>query len=285
MTALMLAVTTFAAVPVTADSTETAETTAAQSSGQKTFSYEEQNTYSDYYDEISGSKRPDKEAFLTYKGARDGAQVSVESYEGKDNIVVWSNEEGTLDFTVNVPETGAYNIGMSYYQITGSTTTTEFSVLIDGESPYDTATRINIPRIWTSKYPIAPDAKDNEIRPPQVEMPMWTTTSFKDEDGLFNEPLLFYLEAGEHTISISSERAMVAIEYIKLCNEKGYDKYVKPSDDELAKNASAEPIKVQGERYTYTNSQTLFPTYDRGNYLTEPSNPTKQRYNTVGDGT
>lgn len=285
LTALMLAVTTFAAVPVTADSTETTETTAAQSSGQKTFSYEEQNTYSDYYDEISGSKRPDKEAFLTYKGARDGAQVSVESYEGKDNIVVWSNEEGTLDFTVNVPETGAYNIGMSYYQITGSTTTTEFSVLIDGESPYDTATRINIPRIWTSKYPIAPDAKDNEIRPPQVEMPMWTTTSFKDEDGLFNEPLLFYLEAGEHTISINSERAMVAIEYIKLYNEKGYDKYVKPSDDELAKNASAEPIKVQGERYTYTNSQTLFPTYDRGNYLTEPSNPTKQRYNTVGDGT
>ena len=116
-------------------------------------------------------------------------------------------------------------------------------------------------------------------------MPMWTTTSFKDEDGLFNEPLLFYLEQGEHTISINSERAMVAIEYIKLYNEKGYDKYVKPSDADLAKNASAEPIKVQGERYAYTNSQTLFPTYDRGNYLTEPSNPTKQRYNTVGDGT
>ena len=282
LTALMLAVTTFAAVPVTAES---ADTTIAQSSGQEKFTYEEQNTYSDYYDEISGSKRPKTEVPFEYVGARDGAEVNVGSFEGKDNIIIWSNESGTLDFKVNVPETGAYNIGMSYYQIVGSSTTTEFSVLIDGETPYDTATRINIPRIWTSKYPIAPDSKDNEIRPPQVEMPMWTSTSFKDEDGLFNDPLLFYLEQGEHTISINSERAMVAIESIKLYNEKGFEKYVKPSDAELAKNDSAEPIKVQGERYTYTNSQTLFPTYDRGNYLTEPSNPTKQRYNTVGDGT
>lgn len=278
VTALLLAVTSITVVPAFADDSQ-------NGSGKETFSYEEQNTYSDYYDQYSAEKRPDKEALLNYTGARDGAEVSVEAFEGKDGVIVWNSEEGTLDFTVNVPETGVYSMEMSYFQIVGGTTTTEFSVKIDGETPFDTATRINIPRIWMNKYPIYTDSKDNDIRPPQVENPMWTKTPFKDEDGLFNEPLLFYFTAGEHTVSIESERAMVAIEYIKLYNEKAYEKYIKPSDSELSANASAENIKVQGEHYLYTNAQTLFPTYDRGNYLTEPSHPTKQRYNTVGDGT
>lgn len=244
-----------------------------------------QKTYSDYYDEISDMARPNEEVYFSYVGASDDAQVDVGSYEGKDNVIIWSNEEGKVDFEVDVPKTGAYSIEMSYYQIVGSTSTSEVSVLLDGESPFDSAARVNIPRMWTNKYPISVDSKDNEIRPPQVEDPMWTKTSFKDEDGLFNEPLLFALTEGKHTISLQSERAMIAIEYVKLYNEEGYSAYAKPSDSELSANANAETIKVQGEAYSYTNSQTLFPTYDRGNYLTEPSHPTKQRYNTVGDGT
>lgn len=257
----------------------------AEADAEEASLFVKQKTYSDYYDEIAGMARPDTEIPMTFAEAKDGAEVEIGSYEGKDNIIIWSNEEGTLDFTVNVPTSGAYNIGMSYYPIVGSTAVSEVSVLIDGESPFDCAARINIPRIWTSKYPITQDSKDNDIRPPQVEAPMWTSTSFKDEDGLFNEPLYFALEAGEHTISISSERAMLAIENVKLYNVQAPAAYVKPSDSELAANAGAASIKVQGENYSYTNSQTLFPTYDRGNYLTEPSHPTKQRYNTVGDGT
>lgn len=291
---MLLSVTMLSAVPASADETDTDADSAATAVDSPTDSSDDeeetslfvkQKTYSDYYDEIADMARPDKEVYMTYVGASDDAEVEVGTYEGKDNVIIWSNEEGTLDFEVDVPETGAYSIEMSYYQIEGGTTTSEVSVLLDGVSPYDTATRVNIPRIWTSAYPITTDSKDNEIRPPQVEMPMWTTTAFKDEDGLFNEPLLFALDEGTHIISLESERAMIAIEYVKIYNESGYEEYVKPSESELAQNAGAETIKVQGEHYAYTNSQTLFPTYDRGNYLTEPSNPTKQRYNTVGDGT
>lgn len=244
-----------------------------------------QTTYSDYYDEIDDVPRPDAEAVWTYKGKDDLAEAEVTSFEGKDNVLVWSNEEGRLDFAVDIPQSGAYQIEVSYYPIADSATTTEVSVLLDGESPYDTATRVTLPHIWTSAYPIKPDSKDNDIRPPQIQAPRWVTTMVYDVDGLFNEPLYFNLEAGKHTVSLESERASVAIEYIKFCNMGEYDKYVKPSDADLAKNAGAAPIKVQGEEYSYTNSQTLFPTYDRGSYLTEPSHPSKQRYNTVGDGT
>ncbi len=267
--------------PAAADS-EAAAADAGQASVE---TFTRQKTYSDYYDEIRDVPRPNAEAVLTYAGKDDTAQAEVTTFEGKDNVLVWSNQEGRVDFTVNVPESGAYQMEVSYYPIAEGTTNTEVSVLLDGVSPYDTATRAELPHIWTNAYPIGTDSKDNEVRPPQVQSPRWMTTTLVDVDGLFNEPLYFNLEAGEHTISFESERASVAIEYVKLCNTEGYEAYSKPSDSELSKNSGTPVIKVQGEHYIYTNSQTLFPTYDRGSYLVEPSHPSKQRYNTVGDGT
>ena len=243
-----------------------------------------QITYSDYFDSIADQPRPDAEAEWVYSGKDDTAEVEVTSFEGRDNVIVWSNDEGRIDFNVDIPQSGAYQIEVSYYPLPDSATTTEVSVLIDGESPYDTATRVSLPHIWASAYPITTDSKDNEVRPPQVQAPRWITTMALDADGLFNDPLYFALEAGQHTISLESERASVAIERIRFCNSGGYSSYVKPSDTELAANSGAASIKVQGEQYLYTNSQTIFPTYDRGSYLTEPSHPSKQRYNTVGDG-
>ncbi|MCM1024121.1 MAG: extracellular solute-binding protein [Prevotella sp.] len=259
---------------------------AAESTETSASAYVRQKTYSEYYDEIEGVTRPNAEAVLAFSGKSSEAEAEVvASYEGRDNVLVWSNEEGRVDFTVEVPQSGAYQMEVSYYPLPDGATTTEFSVLLDGESPYDTATRAALPHIWTGAYPITTDSKDNEVRPPQVQSPRWVTTMLVDVDGLFNEPLYFNLEAGTHTISLESERASVAIEYIKLCNKGEPEKYSKPSDPELSANSGAEVIKLQGEQYAYTNSQTLFPTYDRGSYLVEPSHPSKQRYNTVGDGT
>lgn len=285
---LSAAVAVLICVPVLSCFPASAEDEAAVSSDTSEASsvaYVRQKTYSEYYDEIEDAARPKAEAMLSYSGKSSEADAEIASFEGRDNVLVWSNEEGRVDFTVDVPETGAYQLEVSYYPLPAGSTTTEFSVLLDGESPYDTATRAALPHIWASAYPISTDSKDNEVRPPQVQSPRWVTTMLTDVDGLFNDPLYFYLEAGTHTISLDSERASVAIEYIKLCNMDDFEAYKKPSDSELAANSGAEVIKLQGEKYAYTNSQTLFPTYDRGSYLVEPSHPSKQRYNTVGDGT
>lgn len=254
-------------------------------------SYVKQTTYSEYYDEmVENAPHPTDEIYLQYVSHSDDAEVTVGSYEGKDDVVIWSNEDGTIDYTVDVAKAGAYNIEVCYYPIIGSNTTTEIAFLIDGESPYDTASRVDFPRVWKSKYEIHPNDRDNETRPPQVEDPHWVTTPVKDADGLFNEPLYFNLSEGSHTISLNSERASVAIAYIKLYQYEPATAYTAPSDEELRKNAGAPRIKLQGESYAYTSSQTIFPTYDRGTYLTEdhtgnPSHPVKERYNTVGEGT
>ncbi len=284
--AVLLCVSVVSCFPASAESepAQPSATAGAQYS-EAALAFEKQKTYSEYYDEIVNVKRPNAEALLSFSGKSDNAEAEVTTFEGKDNVLVWSNQEGRVDYTVEVPETGAYQMEVSYFPLDDGATVTELSILLDGVSPYDTATRATLPHIWTSEYPITTDSKDNEVRPPQVQASRWVTTMVYDVDGLFNDPLYFVLEEGTHTISFESERASVAIEYVKLCNTNGAEAYKKPSEAELAKNSGAAPIKLQGEQYLYTNSQTLFPTYDRGSYLTEPSHPSKQRYNTVGDGT
>lgn len=289
--AVMLCLTAFPAVTFAEETAE--EETASDDAAVEvsyTISYVKQKTYSEYYTEISDKDTPREEIYLSYKSCSDDAEVEVGSYEGKDDVIIWSNEEGRIDFDVDISTAGAYNIEVCYYPITGGNTTSEMSVLIDGESPFDTAARVNFPRIWESQYEISANTRGNETRPPQVEAPQWVTTPFNDADGLFNEPLYFYFDEGSHTVSLESERASVAIAYVKLYQYEPAQAYTAPTEDELKANAGAKGIKLQGENYLYTNSQTIFPTYDRGTYLTEdhngdPSDPVKERYNTVGDGT
>ena len=87
---------------------------ADENSSEETSLFVKQKTYSEYYDEIEGKKRPDKEVPLVYTDCADGAQIEIGTYEGKDNCIIWSNDEGTLNFTVDVPESGAYSMMMSY---------------------------------------------------------------------------------------------------------------------------------------------------------------------------
>lgn len=249
--------------------------------------YTEKATYSDYYDEHSSDKYPDKAVPLTYSSAEDGAEVEVKSFEGKDNVIVWSNQEGTVNFTVDVPESGNYNIKLTYYPIPGNMTTSEISVLLDGDSPYDAATRVELPHTFVMDGEITRDSKDNDQAPMQVESPMWRTTSVNDPDGIFNEPLIFNLSEGTHTISFNSERAAIAISSVELYHYDEPEAYVAPSESEFASNSSVANIKIQGENYSYTNSAEILPSYDRGDYRTEdhngdPGSPTKQRYNTLG---
>jgi hypothetical protein len=208
--------------------------------GAENFVYEKAVTYSDYYDSVSSAKRPDVEQYMRFIAASNETEYSVGSYENKDNVFVWSSQIGSVTYEVDVPENGAYNIEVCYFPITGGNVESEMSVLLDVHL------RMILPHMFLFKnmvkqYEISTDSKGNQIRPPQVEKPQWITTSLKDGDGLFNDPLLFYFEKGRHTVTFESNKASVAIAYVKLYNEQKYPEYVKPDASELSANAELIP--------------------------------------------
>ena len=198
----------------------------------------------------------------------------------------WANQEGSVSWTVNIPETGVYNIKMIYEALESNTNDVEFSLLIDGESPYATASRITLSKRWINESEIKQDSRQNDIRPGQISTPCWQETPLEDIDGLFNEPLEFYMEAGEHTITFESEKAEFAVKSFTFYQYEAPAAYTAPSDSDLTQ-AQGQKITLEGETAAYKSSRTLYPTADKSSYLTSSANgssPTKTRYNTIGSG-
>ena len=214
------------------------------------------------------------------------AQITVTTVDGENDVMQWANQEGSVSWTVNIPETGGYNIKMIYEALESNTNDVEFSLLIDGESPYATASRITLSKRWINESEIKQDSRQNDIRPGQISTPCWQETPLEDIDGLFNEPLEFYMEAGEHTITFESEKAEFAVKSFTFYQYEAPAAYTAPSDSDLTQ-AQGQKITLEGETAAYKSSRTLYPTSDKSSYLTSSANgssPTKTRYNTIGSG-
>lgn len=278
MVALSTAVSAFA---------DDAEDTAADSGviGVTTVSRDQAISYGEYLDKYGDRNRPDKEIYIygkDYVSKSDETKADVISVDGKQDILNWESQSGEVTFEVNVQTSGLYNILFSYEAISSTQNEIEFKLLVDDELPFDTCSRLTLSKVWVNEHGITQDFNDNDIRPGQVESVQWQENYLMDVDGLYNGALDFYFSAGKHTITISSTKARLAIEYIKLCQEPIPEAYRAPAASQLSATNGVATITLEGEKADYKSDRTLFPTSDRTSYITSPSDPTKTKYNTIG---
>lgn len=268
-----------------------------------------ENVYTNYYNRHKNAAKPDTEIVIEAGGyvslAEDREtgempQVSVTDYEGEDDTLYWHNNEGEVTYSFSVAETGLYHLEMLYHPTTGedivsgqtASNVIEMGVLIDGDYPFLAAKTFSLDRYWTDSSSIRKDSKDNDLRPVQTQLDTWVTYPIKDKEGLFNEPYYFYLEAGEHTLTLRGIKVIAAIKSLTFKNYDAPVAYsaIKPTESELTATPAlttknelgSTTIFMQGENSAYKTDSTLYATYDRTSYLTNPSHPTKQRYNTIG---
>lgn len=271
----------------TADDSATGDGSSAATTGTDSI---RQTSYTNYVKKYTDAARPDQTVKVLGKdydpASVTDAQITVTTVDGENDVMQWANQEGSVSWTVNIPETGVYNIKMIYEALESNTNDVEFSLLIDGESPYATASRITLSKRWINESEIKQDSRQNDIRPGQISTPCWQETPLEDIDGLFNEPLEFYMEAGEHTITFESEKAEFAVKSFTFYQYEAPAAYTAPSDSDLTQ-AQGQKITLEGETAAYKSSRTLYPTADKSSYLTSSANgssPTKTRYNTIGSG-
>lgn len=271
----------------TADDSATGDGSSAATTGTDSI---RQTSYTNYVKKYADAARPDQTVEVLGKdydpASVTDAQITVTTVDGENDVMQWANQEGSVSWTVNIPETGVYNIKMIYEALESNTNDVGFSLLIDGESPYATASRITLSKRWINESEIKQDSRQNDIRPGQISTPCWQETPLEDIDGLFNEPLEFYMEAGEHTITFESEKAEFAVKSFTFYQYEAPAAYTAPSDSDLTQ-AQGQKITLEGETAAYKSSRTLYPTADKSSYLTSSANgssPTKTRYNTIGSG-
>lgn len=245
-------------------------------------------SYREYLDDYSD--KPDGTGDITIEAVdfkdKDGAMdiEILNDYDGMSGKALYTGEEGYIEWEFDIPESGMYSIEVLYYPAEGKGNTIERIIYIDGEIPYKEARNIYLSRVWSDEGEISQDGKGNDIRPGQMEAPEWRTTILDDSLGYFNEPFVFYLEKGTHTIGFKSVREPVIFRSIRIYNPeqlKSYDE-IKAEYEELGySDKNVEPIIIQAQDAFKKSDNTLYPMADRSSAITTPQHPSKIRLNTI----
>ena len=198
---------------------------------------------------------------------------------------IYTGEDGYVEWQINVPKAGLYNLGISYYPVKGRRSTIQREVLINGERPYLEAGYLEFHRIWGDSGPARIDNQGNMLRSTQVELPAWRNVLFSDSMGTFAQPLSFHFNEGLNTIRLLGRREPLVIGELRVLPIKKHETYeqVKVTyDDNGLMPTSGISIKVQGEEAVQRSSPSLFPITDRSDPTVEPYHHTLLRLNAIG---
>ena len=250
-------------------------------------------TYGDYYDTYCGSPRTGcsvivKGSSFTSSDGEFAVGDYVASGSRHRDALSWESADGEVSYNFEVPETGIYCAEVTYCGLSSGTQPIELSMEIDGKIPFDTASRLTLSRVWENAQEIHKDSRGNQVRPTQVQKEMWQTLPLGDTDGLFSEPLIFYLEKGSHELTFRSERAQFVLDSFRFYTPEElptYGEYAASVKTDISpENTPARLFRIEGENALYKSDATLYPTYDNTHYNVSPSDPRKVVYNTIGGG-
>jgi len=248
---------------------------------------ERSGTYEEYISKFPNATRPQTEIVISPDkySLKDMTIEILEDYEGKSGKSILTDEEGFIEYKVDVQEEGLYNIWIEYYPVKGRQSSIERELWINGESPFTDANHLTFTRVWADSEEIRQDNRGNDIRPRQEESPRWQEAWFSDYMGYHTEPYLFYFKKGENTIRLVSVKEPMVIGSIKLCQTAQIPTYEEVRKEYEAKGykvISTEPIIIQGEDAVFKSDPTIYPLNDRTSPATVPYHVSKVRLNTIG---
>jgi ABC-type glycerol-3-phosphate transport system substrate-binding protein len=249
----------------------------------------DRESYSGYIAQYENTARPGREITIEaaeYSRIEGEGFATVRDFEGQTGMSLKTGEQGSVEWSVNIPETGLYHISVLYYPIEGKSSSIERSLLIDGKVPFEEAAYLQFDRIWDNeKDQIEQDNRGNDLRPEQVEKPEWRTALLKDYEGYYEQPFQFFFTAGVHTIALVSQREPMVIRELKLFQYKEPAPYEETLNRYLEAGAKATEnilLTIQGEDASAKSSPTLYPQTERNSPAVTPYSPSKTRVNTIG---
>lgn len=252
----------------------------------------EYKSYTEYINEFENTpySYTDKKIDLSVFATGDNAKVSFCDYEGKNNVLLWDNTEGYIEFNTEVEKTGLYQIEIEYFPVlSGRNADLAFEFLLDYTVLFKDCKQILLPKLYKDATYISAQENDfkldnsgNEIMPSQTEAPEWINYTFRDNTCESSEAFYFYFTEGNHNIRLVNLGSPVAISGISLEGKKNilsHEEYLENTDK---KNAVGEEVVIEAEKPLNKTSAMLYPQQDRSDCNTTPSNPANTRLNYIG---
>lgn len=262
-------------------------------------------SYADYLEQHDEAVRPDcvitvdADTFVRYEDAGETAQPQVlADWEGMAGNSVLTGEESLVEWVVNVPETGLYDLSLLYYPYEGKNSAMQRAFFVDGKLPYSELALVEFNRVWvngtfesyTDENGITlrnwdKDNQGNDLKPSPSEQPEWCTRGLHDSNGYISQELSIYLTEGQHTLTLLSLREPMLLRSITLQNTARPESYadVKATGDAAGyQDAMGVSVRFEAENATRTSSQMLYPVQDQSSALVYPVSTRYLLNNSIG---
>jgi ABC-type glycerol-3-phosphate transport system substrate-binding protein len=200
-------------------------------------------------------------------------------------VLVWDKETDWIEWEIEAPSSGLYNIHVDYYSLPGKRLPIQRELLIDGEAPFREAQRTYLFRTWVDRGEPIQNNQGDDVRPKQVEIAVWTRTALIDGNGMYASPFQFYLSEGKHVIRMNYLQEPVAFDQIRIVPPEetpDYEQIKITYDEQEYRPVQRINVKVQAEGNPFKSDPTI-RRESNGDPLMEPASEGSFRLNAFGD--
>ena len=180
-----------------------------------------------------------------------------------------------VTFTVEVPETALYFVGLDYLSYDESVLPIGLSMTVDGEFPFYECRNLEFETTWVGKGEKSFDRYDNEIVTVPDKLIQWERKFISDGSYRRSRPLAMELTAGTHEFSMTVLEGQFLLGSIVLSAPEEIATY---AGSEAA--SGSEFIEIQAEEFDYRNDSAIHAVVEYDSSLT-PYEVTDTVLNTV----
>ena len=245
--------------------------------------------YKDYLAGYDTVKRPAAEYVIEaedYIRAEGMVPVLYQDYEGTEGASVYTEEQGLIEYEVEIKEEGFYDLSLLYYPVEGKSASIQRGIFIDGALPFAQLNLVEFSRVWVNEAETwEQDNRGNDLKPKQVEAPQWLTGYLYDSEGYETRRLSIYLTEGSHTITLYSRREPMLLRKLILNNQEVTKAYSEVRTEQASLGAvdtTGQLVTIHAEEADRKSSQMLYPSQDKSSPAVFPYSAKKLKNNTVG---
>lgn len=238
-------------------------------------------SYPDYIAQYAGAERPAQQIVLS-AGAVSETDEKTELLDIQGQKALVTGEDGYIQWEAQVPQTGLYQLQITYCNVPGKGSAIERELLIDGVLPFTQAGYLSFSRSFRDKESkLKTDADGNEIRPEHEETISYKTVFVQDPLGYQSSPLQFYLTEGTHRVRLSSIRENMAVAELRFCQARelpSYEEYRTLYPD----TPGTDQLYLEAEQGTERSDFSIYAYNDRSSAFTVPQDAYRIRLNAIG---
>lgn len=160
--------------------------------------------------------------------------------------------DDVVEFSVDVPQDGLYQLAFDYLSYDESVLPIEFAMEIDGEYPFYECRNVALNVTWQPKAEPSFDRYGDEMVTVPDKVVQWERAFFTDSSYRHSEPLTVQLKAGSHSFRLTVGSGTFCLGAMLLAPVEEIPAYT--GSQAATGNAV---IPIQGEDYAFTNDSSI----------------------------